>query len=68
MNTERRKFLKTLALGGGFLLLSKILAPLSIFTRKRTTEDNVFGLNKRENSREVVFSDDKGNKVLVVEK
>ena len=70
MNTTRRKFLKAVVLGGAFLLLLKSIAPLSTISHKFSIKDkDLFaGFNKKESDKEIIFSDKKGNKVLVVEK
>lgn len=70
MNTKRRKFLKTAVLGGAFLLFAKSLSPLSAISRKFSVKDkDVFaGLDRKESDKEIIFSDKKGNRVLVVEK
>ncbi len=70
MNTKRRKFLKTAVLGGMFVLLIRTLNPLSSLSRKYLTRDkDIFsGLERKENNKEIIFSDKNGNRVLVVEK
>ncbi len=70
MNTKRRKFLKTAVLGGAFLLFAKSLSPLLSLSRKLsgTEKDSFAGLDRKETDREIVFSDKRGNRVLVVEK
>ena len=70
MDTTRRKFLKVVVLGGVFLLFPKSIAPLSTISRKFSIEDkDLFaGLDRKENDKEIIFSDKKGNRVLVVEK
>ena len=55
MNTERRKFLKTLALGGGFLLLSKVLAPF-LHLRERELPRIMFSDSIKERIAEKSYS------------
>jgi len=70
MDTTRRKFLKAVVLGGAFLLFVKSFSPLSFISRRFSVKDkDVFaGLDRRESNKEIIFSDKKGNRVLVVEK
>ena len=67
MNKERRKFIRTACLCGGFLLFGRIAG--SIFPGINTSKSNT-NIPQKENSgdKESAFYDNKGNKVLVIEK
>jgi hypothetical protein len=67
INQNRRKFLKTSLLCGGFFFLGRILG--SITSGKfGSGEDHSLFKNSKEDENKVVYYDNKGHKVLVVEK
>ncbi len=70
INSNRRKFIKTSLLCGGFFFFGKIAGSLITNSTKLSTGDNdyLLGNNKREDEKRVAYYDNNGNKVLVVEK
>ncbi len=69
MNKERRKFIKTAYLCGGFLLLGRVAG--SIFPgllKSSESNNNSLSQKRVENTEDgFVFYDKKGNKVLIID-
>ena len=71
MNQERRKFIKTACLCGGFLLAGKVIGSLfpSILRGSDVeAKSNNSGIKKISSGKSSSFYDNQGNKVLVIEK
>ncbi len=70
LNQNRRKFIKTSVLCGGFFFLGRLLGSVAPGFSKNIDyeKNNSFSKNRREDEEKVVYYDNKGNKVLVVEK
>ena len=67
-NPNRRKFIKTALLCGGFFLVGRVMGSLFPNTAKFSGSENLLEKNKRESDRAVAYYDNNGNKVLIVEK
>ncbi len=72
MNQERRKFIKTACLCGGFLLAGKVVGSLfPSLLRGGVAEaksSNTSGVKKISGGKSSAFYDNQGNKVLIIEK
>jgi hypothetical protein len=71
MNQERRKFIKTACLCGGFLLLGKTIGAMFPGIMKSVSakeNDNSLDYKKTTNKKSSVFYDSEGNRVLIIEK
>ncbi len=67
---DRRKFLKLLLIGGGVILLGKIFGSglnfFSDFQKKK--EKNFQNFRAAEEGNEIIFYDQKGEKIFIIEK
>lgn len=72
MNIKRRNFLKFLAIGGGGIVLGKLLGGFGLFgsgSDKTFFVEKDFGAFRvSEDQRELVISDAAGKKILIIDK
>ncbi len=70
LNQNRRKLIKTSVLCGGFFFLGRILGSVAPSLSKKIDyeKNNSFPENRKEDEKRVAYYDNKGNKVLVIEK
>ena len=70
MDTNRRKFIKTMFIGGGAILLGKLFGSriLDLFSPDQINVKSFENFRISENKKELIISDQNGQEIFIIDK